>query len=190
MRFTGHLDLARAWGRWLRRAKLPVAYSKGFNPQPRMNLAAALPLGFSSECELMDVWLEESLPMDELLARLLPAAPPGLTIRAVKEVELKGPSLQSRLTAMEYHVRLDPRPDLAERVAALLAAGALPRERRGKSYDLRPLVQDVWLEAEGLGMRLAARPGGTGRPDQVLLELGLDPLALHIHRTQLDFAPD
>jgi radical SAM-linked protein len=58
MRFTGHLDLHRAWERTFRRAALPLAYSQGYNPRPKMNLASALPLGFTSECEVIDVRLE------------------------------------------------------------------------------------------------------------------------------------
>ncbi len=189
LRFTGHLDLAQAWERLLRRARVPVVYSKGFNPQPRLNLAAALPLGFTSECELVDVWLEAHIPAAELLQRLTAAAPPGLTIHKVEEAAIKAPSLQSQLKAAEYNIVLEPLPDLKGRVDALLAAVTLPRERRGKSYDLRPLVLAIWLDAEGIGMQLAAMPGSTGRPDEVLLALGLDAPVARIHRTRLIFKP-
>lgn len=187
MRFTGHLDLARAWERLLRRAGLPVAYSKGYNPRPRLNLAAALPLGITSECEVMDLWLEEAVPLDELPARLSAAAPPGLTIHSVEAVPLKSAALQAQLTAVEYRAAVDPDPELARRVDALLAAASLPRERRGKPYDLRPMVESVWTEGGALWMRLAARPSKTGRPDEVLRALGLDPLGVQIHRTRLIF---
>ena len=187
MRFTGNLDLMRAWERLLRRVELPVAYSKGYSPHPRLNLAAALPLGFTSDCEVIDIWLEETVPPDEIMARLLPAAPSGLTVHAVRPVELEEKSPQALLVSTEYQVMLEPRPELAERLEELMAAPTLPRERRGKSYDLRPLVERIWLDEKGIRMRLAARPGKTGRPDEVLLALGLDPLALQIHRTQLFF---
>jgi radical SAM-linked protein len=59
MRFTGHLDLHRTWERCFRRARLPLAYTQGFNPHPRLNLAAALPLGFTSQGEMIDAWLEQ-----------------------------------------------------------------------------------------------------------------------------------
>ena len=185
MRFTGHLDLMRAWERLLRRAHIPVAYSQGFNPRPRLNLAAALPLGYTSESEMIDAWLDEPLRPDELLNRLKAAAPPGLIVHAAREVELKAKSPQSQLLSAEYRVLLPPSADLAARVESLLAANTLPRERRGKSYDLRPLVEALELNDEGLWMRLSALPSATGRPDEVLLALGLDPLALRIHRTKL-----
>lgn len=187
MRFTGHLDLMRAWARLLRRAALPVAYTQGYNPQARLNLAAALPLGFTSGCELIDVWLKEPLVPEEFLGRAAAAVPPGLTVHAAREVDLKAKSLQSQLQATAYRVALVPSPDLASSVDALLGASTLPRERRGKEYDLRPLIEGIWLEEGAMGMRLVARPGATGRPDEVLFALGLDALSYHIHRTHLFF---
>ena len=62
LRYTGHLDLHKLWERAARRAELPLAYSQGFHPQPKMNIAAALPLGFSSRCEVMDMRLEHEIP--------------------------------------------------------------------------------------------------------------------------------
>jgi radical SAM-linked protein len=187
MRFTGHLDLMRAWERLLRRARLPVAYSQGFNPRPRINLAAALPLGFTSDCEFLDVQLDERLELDNLLERVQAAAPPGLRVYDAQEIELKAKSPQSQLMAAEYRVALDASPELASRVENLLVADTLPRERRGKAYDLRSLVEALSLDDHGLWMRLTAQPNATGRPDEVLLALGLDPLALPIHRTLLLF---
>jgi radical SAM-linked protein len=187
MRFTGHLDLMRAWARLLRRAALPIAYTQGYNPQVRLNLAAALPLGFTSECEVIDVWLKDPLAPEEFLVRAAAAVPPGLTVHTAREVDLKAKSLQSQLVATVYVVALTPSSDLASRIEALLGATSLPRARRGTEYDLRPLIEELGLEDEGLGMRLAARPGATGRPDEVLFALGLDALSYRIHRTHLFF---
>ena len=77
---------------------------------------------------------------------------------------------------------------LEERIEALMGADSLPRERRGKMYDLRPLVERLWIEpGNAIGMQLVARPGAMGRPDEVLLALGLDPHNARIHRTDLVF---
>jgi hypothetical protein len=62
LRYTGHLDLHRLWERAMRRASLPIAYSQGFHPQPKISLAAALPLGFASRGEVLDVRLNEDIP--------------------------------------------------------------------------------------------------------------------------------
>jgi radical SAM-linked protein len=187
-RFISHLDLARAWARLLRRAALPLAYTEGFNPHPRLNLAAALPLGFTSECELLDVWLKEEVPLPEIKSLLVEKSPPGITVHQVSEVDRREKSLQAQLRAIEYRAMLLDETELGGRIEALLAAGELPRERRGKVYDLRPLIEDLWLiEPMVIGMRLAARPGATGRPDEVLYAMGLDALSARIHRTRLIF---
>jgi radical SAM-linked protein len=70
LRYTGHLDLHKLWERAARRAELPLAYSQGFHPQPKMNMAAALPLGFSSRCEVMDMKLEQDIQLENLPTRL------------------------------------------------------------------------------------------------------------------------
>ncbi len=82
MRFTGHLDLHRTWERTFRRAGLPLAYSEGFNPHPKINIGAALPLGCLSRGDLIDAWLERELEPDEVAASLRGAAPPGIEIEA------------------------------------------------------------------------------------------------------------
>jgi radical SAM-linked protein len=195
MRFTGHLDLHRAWERMFRRAGLPLAYSQGFHPQPKINLAAALPLGFTSESEIVDTWLEGELPLSELKYALRGAAPPGVDIHHLEVVDLRLPALQTQVRSAEYLVTLlDPAPELDARLVALLAAEALPRERRGKPYDLRPLVEAAEIRPPDdagrarLFFRLAAREGATGRPEEVLDVLGVPIEAARVHRTRLIFA--
>ncbi len=195
MRYTGHLDLHRAWERMLRRASLPVAYSQGFSPRPKIHLSRALPLGMTSECELADVWLEAEMPASEVRKRLETSAPPGLGIGEVEPVPLDEPPIQSQIVSVDYIARLPASVDtrsLAQRVERLLAEASLPRERRGKRYDLRPLIEDLRLEPgdgeqeqPALMMRLAAREGATGRPEEVLLALGVDPAEARVHRTAL-----
>ena len=85
MRYTGHLDLFRTWERTIRRAGLPLAYSQGFNSRPRINLASALPLGFTSCGEVMDMWLEEDQSLDKIKAALEGALPPGLRFSKIDD---------------------------------------------------------------------------------------------------------
>ena len=194
MRYTSHLDLHRAWERTLRRAELPLAYSQGFNPRPKINLASALPLGFTSEYEVIDVRLEKDLPLEEIAVALERSLPPGLHLNEITEIDLKAPVLQSQLLASEIEITfLDPFPDLEERIRALLYTHELPRERRGKAYDLCPLIEDLHLMAEDsdgcqrLFARLSAREGATARPEEVVDALGYDPLAARVHRTRIIF---
>ncbi|MDD3826856.1 MAG: TIGR03936 family radical SAM-associated protein [Anaerolineae bacterium] len=200
LKYISHLDLARAWERLFRRAGLPVAYSQGFNPRPRFQIASGLPVGVTGQAELLDVWLAERLAPEEVLARLGPASPPGLEILAAEEVELRAPALQARMQAADYLAVLDtaePAEAIRTRVEALLAAPSLPRQRHHKgkqqSYDLRPLVQSLAVRPAPSGggilleMRLQASPEGAGRPDQVLDVLGLTLVARSIERTKLHF---
>ncbi len=197
MRFTGHLDLHRTWERIFRRAGLPLAYSQGFHPQPRINLASALPLGFTSEAELADVWLETTLPLDHIRKALTPALPPGLKLIEIQEADLRAPSLQTQVVASEYLVTLlDPVEHLDERILEVISASSLPRDRRGKKYDLRPLILELARlpdDEKGRGrlkMRLTAVEGATGRPEEVLIALDIAPEAARVHRTSLYFQPN
>jgi radical SAM-linked protein len=196
MKYTGHLDLHLAWERTFRRARLPLAYSQGFHPQPRIQIAAALPLGFTSECELVDVWLEA--PQDPAEARLALAQtmPPGLSALEVTEVPEHGPALQTQIRSAIYRVLVPERVSteiLDERIAALLAAPEIRRERRGRPYDLRLLIENlVRGSADDRGhtllMQLAAREGATGRPEEVVEALGLPSAEARYHRLRLVLA--
>ncbi len=188
MRYVGNLDLHTVWERTLRRAGLPLAYTKGFKPRPRFQLASSLPMGASSRCELMDVWMEGAPEIDEIRARLERCAPPGLLVLDVRAVDLKLPALQTQIRSAEYAVRIKEMPagyDLETEAARLLAAGSLPREWRGKAYDLRALVESLEATGSGLRMKLAAREGATGRPEEVLAALGLDANLAVVERVGL-----
>jgi radical SAM-linked protein len=194
MRFTGHLDLHRAWERTFRRAGLPLAYSQGFNPRPRLQLASALPLGFTSQEEIADAWLEEDLPLEAIFAALDAALPPGLHLLEIKEIDLRAPALQTEIGAAEFIVTLlDPMPNLGVRLEALLRQENLTRQRRGKSYDLRPLILEMATlppaksDQQRIFMRLAAREGATGRPEEVIDALGIPVYNTRVERTKLIF---
>lgn len=194
-RYISHLDLARTLERALNRANLPVAYTHGFNRRPRLQMAAALPLGYTSEYELADVLLLERVIPEEAQQQLMAKMAPGIEIYQVTDVPLQAPSLQASTVESTYLAApLDPIDSQAieTQIEDLLAAEQVIRERehkgKKKQYDLRPLILDLCLleTAEALPkikMRLLLQPSLTGRPDEVLLALGLDPLDVHIHRT-------
>ena len=142
LRYTGNLDLHKILERSIRRAGLPLTYSQGYHPQPKIQLAAALPLGFASHAEVMDIWLNEEA--DNVVSRLQANVPPGLTIFQVNPVDEREPSLQTQVIAAEYKVEITEAgygPGLTEKIASVMEAESIPRERRGKQYDLRPLIE-------------------------------------------------
>lgn len=195
LRFIGHLDLHRLWERAMRRANLPIAYSQGFHPQPKISLAAALPLGFSSRGEVLDVRLNEELSPAEISARLQESLPPDIKIIEVISVDERLPALQTQVLSAAYNVHLTEPIDGAEltrRVRSVMDSESLLRERRGKSYDLRPLIEmlSVITEPNGkvwLKMTLAAREGATGRPEEVLTALQIEPDTARVERMRLIF---
>jgi len=195
LRYTGHLDLHRLWERAMRRAELPISYSLGFHPQPKISLAAALPLGFSSRGEVLDVRLNEEIAVDEIAARLKDNLPPDIQVTHIENVNEREPALQTQVVSAAYDIHLTEPvlgPELTRKVQEMMMAETLPRERRGKTYDLRPLIEmlSVITEANGeiwLRMTLAARDGATGRPEEVLSALGIEPEYTRVERTRLIF---
>jgi radical SAM-linked protein len=194
LRYTGHLDLHRLWERAARRAELPLAYSQGFHPQPKLTIAAALPLGFSSRCEVLDMRLEQDIALDGLHEKLQDTLPTGIQVVNVERVDEKLPALQTLVASAEYQVTLTEPievADLKRRIDSVLASESIIRERRGKTYDLRPLIEELELQPDGtIFMRLAAREGATGRPEEVLDILGIAFEETRIERTKLIFKPD
>lgn len=196
-RFIGHLDLARTLERSLNRARIPVSYSLGFNRRPRMQLATALPLGYTSECELADIWLMERMEPEVARQQMMARMAPGIEVSKVEEIPLIAPALQTVTAESTYLVTLLDPTDTAElrrKIHELLATESYMQERRGKTYNLRPLILELRLDESDdmaqIFMRLSLMEGKTGRPDEVLTALGIDPLAARIHRLEIILADE
>jgi radical SAM-linked protein len=195
LKFIGHLDMARTWQRIARRADLPLAYSEGFNPQPRLTFAAALQVGCTSDHEELDMVLSPACEIEAVKAQLDRALPAGMKVISIVEMLYNAPALQMQLIATEFEITVEGAETIGllnERVPQFNAAQEVMRERRGKLYNLRPLVQTLTLEPAQadrvvIRSRLQATQAGTGRPDELAAALGLDPVAVKIKRTQLIF---
>jgi radical SAM-linked protein len=199
VKYVGHLDMARAWERAIRRARLPLAYTQGFNPQPRLHFAAALPVGFTGQVELVDVFLNEAVAPEECLSRLAAALPSGIRPLRAEPVARELPSLQSQVCGARYRVEVETDEGEAAfraRLEAFTARSAAWRERRrGKEqvrYDLRPLVQALEYAGpcalgQAFEVTMRAEPGATGRPDELLAELGFETAPRRVVRLSLRF---
>lgn len=190
MRFTSHLDLVLTWERTFRRAGLPLSYSEGFSPRPVMNMAAPLPLGFTSTGEIGDFWLSEILSLSKFHPDLKKSLPPGLLIQEIEVIEdIYSPKLPTLVTAASYSIILDAKhPGLPGKIENLLNSSRIIRDRKGKTYDLRPLIQELNCDNSSTSkfqMTLAALPGATGRPDEILAALELPTTGTHICRTEI-----
>lgn len=201
LRYTGNLDIHKIWERTFRRAKLPLAYSQGYHPQPKINQACPLPLGMTSRAEILDFWLDPDLLLEEIKVVLEKGVPPGIEIQGIRQVDLCEPALQTQVVAAEFQASWITRPEeenpstqiLVMKIKEILSAAALPRTWKKKDYDLRPYILHLEvlergdLERTCLFFRLAAREGATGRPEELLAALGIDPFAAHIERVNLIF---
>lgn len=191
LQYTGNLDMHKVWERTFRRAGLPLAYSQGFHPQPKLQQAAPLPLGFTSKAEILDVWLDTDEAIEVITKKIVSTAQPGMVVREVKSIPQFSEALPNLVSAAEYLILCDEdlEPELIEKnVQNFLARPSIERERRGKPYDLRPLVQSLSVESAHpltLKMLLSSLPGATGRPEEVLEELKIDPFTVDIDRTRL-----
>jgi radical SAM-linked protein len=148
LRFTSHRDFARAFERALRRAEVPMGYSAGFTPHPKISYVGAAPTGVASEAEYLEIGLAERREPDTVARALDAALPPGLDIVAV--IEGAGPGLAERIDASYWRVELAEvgRDEAAAAVERFLALQTAPVERLVK--DGRRIVD---ARAAVVGMR-------------------------------------
>ena len=193
LQYTGNLDMHKVWERTFRRATLPLAYSQGFHPQPKIQQAAPLPLGFTSLSEMLDVWLDTYEDLESINEKLINTAQPGIKVNQIQGIPVSSEALPTMVLAVEYQIYFDDSPavtELESKVKNFLARETIERERRCKKYDLQPLVEELIVEEKpqvSLHMRLTSLPSATGRPEEVLEELAIDPFTVDIERTDLIF---
>ena len=197
VKYISHLDVMRLWERALRRAGIPMAYSQGFSPHPKISIAAPLPIGVTSDGELMDILLRKRVSPYYFIKVASEQLPRGIGIIRVEQVALTLPSLQSQIRQAEYQVEVAADKQVEEVEAVLrsfLAAKQFPWQHRRDTgvryYDLRPLVDRLWLVGGKdswwtLGMRLRTDSTATGRAEQVTAALGFPERPRSIHRTKL-----
>ncbi len=195
--FISHLDIIRLWQRALHRAGVSLAYSEGFSPHPRISLAAPLPVGVTSEAELMDIVGTKWVSPHWFTTAVSQQLPPGIEILQVYQIALTMPSLQSQIRYAEYRVEVETEKgqrDIESAITRLLSKKQLPwqhqRDTGTRSYDLRALIDDLWLidwhhPYATIGMRLRCDNTGSGRSEQVAAALGFTHHPQLIHRTKL-----
>jgi radical SAM-linked protein len=197
LKFISHLDIMRLVSRALRRAGIAVTYSEGFKPRPRLALAVPLALGVTSDAELMDVFLKRPVAPHFFVNALNRKLPDGIEVLEVFQAPPTQASLQSLVRFAEYEVVVQTdkgKKELKEILKTLLEKDELPwqhqRQEEVRHYDLRALVDDLWLvDAAGgiatIGMRLRCDPGGSGRPEQVAKAMGFQEYPVSIKRRHL-----
>jgi len=181
IRFISHRDLARVWERALRRAELPLAYSQGYSPHPKLSFGLALATGYESAAEYLDVEVEGELELDGIARRLGEHLPDGVDVVGVVPVAAGEPSLQEAVTSCTWQVELPgvERHWLEAVVSDLLARPEIPirRNRKGTEIDadLRPGIRRLRVEGTPSGTQMTAElstgPSGA-RPEELIRAVG------------------
>lgn len=201
LRFLSHLDMMRLWERALRRARVPLRYSQGYHPHPRISLALPLAVGMTAGAEWLECELSAPLPPAEVQQRLSAHLPAGMALGRVIEAPWKASALAARLQTSAYEVQVRqpvPLAEVQERVERLRQAASWVVEeehkKRMRSVDVRAMVDDVrvgpWTdERRELHLVLRHQGGRSARVETVLKALDLGPAFL-IHRQRLAFDVD
>jgi radical SAM-linked protein len=179
--FLSHLEVMRALERSSRRAALPYAVTKGFNPRMKASFGPALPVGTGGEREYFDVWLTRPVPANEALERLRNATPSDLRVAEARYVHEKEPSLTAAATVARYEVAVGGEgvtADLIEKaLVTVVGEGRLEVEHKGKIkvFDLaRSLPEEVRVRSSRppIIVEVTTRMGQEGslRPDVLLNE--------------------
>jgi radical SAM family uncharacterized protein/radical SAM-linked protein len=177
-RFLGAKETATLFARATRRARLPVAYSQGFHPLPRLSFGPALPLGVESEEEFFDIELSEAVPAAEVGRRLGVELPRGFTVHRADTIDPHDPSIDASIRAFRYTVGLDSMPVdkqacafLAARLSEFHAAPTFPvrKHTRGgeKTVDAKQFVSQIALATPlTLSLEVQMTSAGTIKPHE------------------------
>lgn len=196
LRFLSHLDLIRTLERAVRRGRLPIAFSEGFSPRPKMSFGSALAVGIMSEAEYADFEFTERIEPNEFMTTFNSVLPTGLEVIRAVLLPPKSLSLMTEINAAEYKLVAHDTDaaGLVSRIKSLQTADSFVVERKTKKgirlVDLRPLLYEVEHPQEigsetAIRCRCAVGSSGNLRPNELCIMLGMDPFTTKIVRTAL-----
>jgi len=194
VRYIGHLDLMRTFFRAFKRANLPVSYTQGFNPRIKCSFSPALPLGFASEAEYMELYLDRKIDIPSSVDNIQKNLPEGLTVYSIKVLPLLGKSSNARIRAVAYRLKLRQvfrscalssrvtRQDIEERIKDFLSKGEIFLiNKKSKRINVRPLILSIEMDSDwNIRLLLETRGGFYLNPKIIiekLLGVGAEELA-------------
>lgn len=195
LRFISHHDSLRLLERAFARAQLPIRFSEGFNPRPRMSIVLPRPVGVASQDELVVIELTEPAQPPEILARLSPQMPIGCRLLSAEGI---GDQEDRRPCEAVYELPLDhAKKELVRtKVGEFLSSTHLTIRRRPpnapeKSVDIRPYVLSMEIQGDALNWTQMITQAGTARIGELLEALGLDPREHlhHVRRLRVTYQP-
>jgi radical SAM family uncharacterized protein/radical SAM-linked protein len=187
LRFLSHREMITVIVRAMRRARIPIAYSKGFHPHPKVSFGPALPVGIEGLNEYFDVELASLLDCGIFLSSVNSTLPEGIRLIDARPLPRKEPSLEKSISFYEYEVVIDP--SRGESIDRFMARTSWEVERKGKLVDIRKTVHSCSFENDRLKIILQDRDGVKARlPETLAAMLNMDPDAvpeLNVRRTGL-----
>lgn len=194
LRFLGHHDLVRTLERLFRRVELPLAFSQGFHPKPRLSFPLALALGMEGRDEVLELELTENLSAEEILARLRNSPLPGLEFHSVEVLPPGTPKAQVSRVTYEVEVPPDRWPSVQARLKEISATSQIEMMQQGQGVTVRLLDHLLeWDLQEGrLRFTLRVDPRGSLHPREVLKLLGLGDLesqGIPLVRSRVELKP-
>ena len=199
VRFISHLDTMRCWERVFRRASVPIEYTQGFTPHPKIAVAVPLAVGVTSDAEVMDVWLRKWVPPQSAMMLARRELPPGFTLFDVVEVPEGAPALQVSVRTARYRC-VAGHPEGLDVVRGAVdsflrsesVVHSFSRGEEVRTVDLRPFVHSIEVTPcpdtlFSIDLEVSVGQDGSARPDHVLSVLGFALPAESIHRMTLSF---
>ncbi len=204
VRFISHRDVARAFERAFRIEQLPLAFTLGFSPRPKVSFGLALSVGHESDAEYLDLELAEPIAVEPLAAAISGALPEGLEVFDVVALADRAPALQEAVTSVEWNIEvipgsapesgaIDAGPELvAARVDAVLGSDTLvvDRIRKGKSTqeDIRSVIRGITVlgaseQGTSTAVELSTRPTSV-RPAELVAVIGQEFCEGRVRRTR------
>ena len=176
--FLSHLEMMRLWQRAILRSGLPVAWSNGFNPRPKLSLGPARSVGIEGCSEYFDIECKAEVNPEELVKKLNDILPEGIFILAVREIPQSGKMLEAIIDEAVYKVTFPQGvpADAKKKAAAFLKEKTAPFIRKSpkgsKEVDLRAFVNGIEIKEDGIYLSLKTSPAGSIRVTELLTVFG------------------
>ncbi|MEG0874172.1 MAG: TIGR03936 family radical SAM-associated protein [Clostridiales bacterium] len=178
MAFLSHLEMMRMWQRALLRSKLPIAWSQGFNPRPKLSLGPAKGVGIEGFGEYLDMEFTTALDGDELMKTLNGVLPLEVRVLNLRELPRGAKLLEAIINEAVYKINFQQGLplDIQEKITEFLAQETVPYLRhspkKDKELDLRSFVYDLEIKDKALLISVKTGPKGSMRPEELLTVLG------------------
>lgn len=185
IRYIGHLDLMHTFFRALKRANLPVSYTQGFNPRIKCSFSPALPLGFASEAEYIELYLDKKIDISSSTGNLQKELPEGLTVRDMEKLPLLGKSNNVKIKTVTYRINLQQffgkstvpgqtsKEDIEVKIRNFLdKEEILLINKKERRINVRPLILSIEMEKDwNIRLLLKVRGGFNFNPGIIIKTL-------------------